>query len=280
MKPSFVLVLLLCAYLALVPSLKGYMDARPVAVKLGYLPTGKVLRYTVGDQKALTAELAVLKVLFYFGSLVEEWQNRVSIPPEYYGMYRMIESAIKLDPYNMDAYYFAQAAFTWEIDHASDVNRLLAYGMKYRTWDWYLPFFKGFNEAFFLKDYEAAGVDMQKAADLSGSQLFTNLSARYFYESGHNDLGITYLQSMIAKERDPKVKSAYVMRLRALESIQVLEEALSTYQQQYGKTPDDLQALVESGLIEGLPLDPYGGHFYLDSTGKIRSSSSLAPAKN
>ncbi|TYO99945.1 hypothetical protein EDC39_101105 [Geothermobacter ehrlichii] len=276
MKSWIPLVLLVSIYAALLLPLKQYMDTRPVAVKLGYLPEGTVLRYTVGDQKPLVAEMAVLKVLFYFGSLIEQWQNRVVIPPEYYNMYRMIETAIRLDPYNMDAYYFAQAAFTWEVGHARDVNRLLAYGMKYRTWDWYLPFFRAFNAAYFLKDYRTAGDDMKRAAELSGSSLFTKLAARYFYEAGHNELGIVFLRSMVKKERDPKVKKAFAMRLEALEKVQRLEAAVDSFRQRFSRLPGNLDELVTTGLIDAIPDDPYGGRFYLEPNGKVRSTSSFA----
>ncbi|RMH39816.1 MAG: hypothetical protein D6694_10815 [Gammaproteobacteria bacterium] len=272
-------VLFLAVYVNLVVPLKSFMDNRPVAVKLGYLPDGKVLRYTVADQKPLVAELAVLKVLFYFGSLVEQWQNQIAIPPEYYNMYRMIESAVRLDPYNMDAYYFAQAAFTWEVGHAEDVNHLLSYGMNYRTWDWYLPFFRGFNAAYFLKDYQSAAEDMKRAAELSGSALFTNLAARYFYEAGHNDLGIAFLRAMVQRERDPKVKKAFSLRLEALEKVKQLQSAVVAYQKKFGRLPGQLGDLVTSGMIDAVPRDPYGGQFYIQPDGKVRSTSSFAESK-
>src|ERR1035437_4961022 len=51
--------------------------------------------------------------------------------------------------------------------------------MKYRTWDWQLPFFAGFNSAFFLKDYAAAARYYQRAGELSGSDLSRLLAGRY-----------------------------------------------------------------------------------------------------
>jgi len=70
-------------------------------------------------------------------------------------MYNTLVTAVKLDPYNMDAYYFAQSAFTWEVGRVKEVNSVLEYGMKYRTWIGSC-FFVGFNEAYFLKNYAKA----------------------------------------------------------------------------------------------------------------------------
>ena len=133
----FVLILLM-AYVTLLPTLKNQLDQRSVVVKLGYTPTAEVLKVAASDHRY---------------SLAGQQLQGKAIQPEYLNMYETLKTALKLDPYNMDAYYFAQSAFTWEVGHAKEVNSMLDYGMKYRDWDWYLPFFAGFNSAYFLKDY-------------------------------------------------------------------------------------------------------------------------------
>lgn len=275
MRKSYWL-LLLGLYLLVTIPLAGYMRTRPVVVKLGFTPPAEVQRIAAGDHRHALAELSVFRVLFYFGSLVEHWDRSVLIPPEFYNMYKTLETAVKLDPYNMDAYYFAQAAFTWEVGRAEDVNALLEYGMKYRTWDWYLPFFVGFNSAYFLGDYDKASVSMRKAAELSGSPLFTNLAARYFYEAGRTDFGLVFLDGMIAQAKDPKVRVVYQKRKQALLGVKELEAAVRAYRDRFRREPQRLADLVIAGLLDRLPQDPYGGEFYLDPTGKIRSTSKFA----
>jgi hypothetical protein len=187
----------------------SYMKNRPVAVKLGYVPSAEVLRATVGDQKLLVAHAVVVKVLVYFGTLVEKLQNKILLPPEYLNMYKTLQTAVKLDPYNSDAYYFAQAAFTWEVGRAKEVNLMLDHGMKYRTWDYMLPFFAGFNAAYFLKQYEPAARYMKRAAELSGNPLLTNLAARYYFESDKSKLGIDFLELMEKGAKDEQVRKLY-----------------------------------------------------------------------
>lgn len=276
MKRKSLWVFLLAAYACIVIPLAGHLRDRPVVVKLGYTPEASVLKVVTGDQRYAVSELTILKVLFYFGSLVEEWQNQIVIPPEYFNMFRTVETAVQLDPYNMDAYYFAQAAFTWEIGHAADVNRLLDYGMQYRTWDWYLPFFAGFNAAYFLKDFDSAAGYMQKAAEITGDQLFTNLAARYFYEAGRSDFGVRFLDTMIERATDRKVKEVYQLRKEALLAVRAIEAALADFQGRYERLPGALSELVTAGLLPTLPKDPYGGEFLLDDEGKVRSTSKFA----
>jgi tetratricopeptide (TPR) repeat protein len=269
-------LLLLGAYAVVVMPLSDHLRNRPVVVKLGYTPSAEVLEAAAGDHRYAVAESAVLKVLFYFGSLVGKWKENIIIRPEYYNMFKTLETAVKLDPYNQDAYYFAQAAFTWEVGRVKEVNALLDHGMKYRTWDWTLPFYAGFNEAYFLKDYQKAGAYMRKAAEISGNPLFTNLAARYFYEAGHAELGLVFLDGMIAQAKDPKVRAVYQMRKEALLAVGELEKAVEKFRAAHGRPPGQLQDLVAAGLLAALPKDPYGGEFFLDPSGKVRTTSKFA----
>jgi hypothetical protein len=270
-------VILLISYVAIITPFTAYLKNRPVALKLGYLPDANVMKMVSGDQRTLLAEIAIVKVLFYYGSLAEKASgNKIALQPEYYNMFKTLETAIILDPYNMDAYYFAQAAFTWEVGRAADVTRLLEYGMKYRTWDWYLPFYAGFNEAYFLKDYAGAAKHMKKAAELSGDSLFTTLAARYFYESGRSELGIIFLQSMEQGAKDPKIRELYAVRKRALLVVETLNRAVARFRALNNRPPLNLQELVSAGTIAKLPEDPYGGRFYLDEKGSVRSTSKFA----
>ena len=279
MKKALFVMLLAC-YLAVVVPLADHLRNRPVAIKLGYTPSADVLKIVSADQRYAVAEGLLLKVLFYYGSLIDKWQNRVNIPPETHNMYKTVETAVQLDPYGVDGYYFAQGAFTWEVGHAADVNRMLEYGMKYRTWDWLLPFFVGFNSAYFLHDYPQAAQYMKKAAEISGNPLFTKLAARYFYESGRSELGILFLETMEKQAKDPLEKRMYEMRRQALLAVEKLNQGIEKFRSKYGRLPRDLSELVATGILERLPADPYGGTFYLDSQGKVRSTSKFAEKKD
>lgn len=270
------LISLLAAYAALVIPFSSYLKNRPVALKLGYVPDARVLKVAAADHRFLLAELSVVKVLFYFGTLFEKTPNRIAEKPEYFNMYRTLETAVKLDPYNMDAYYFTQAAFTWELGRAKDVNKMLEYGMKYRTWDHMLPYYAAFNHAYFLKDYKSAALLMRKAAEISGDPLMATLAARYFHEANQSDLGIIFLETMEKGAKDKNVKKVYVTRKKALLAVMSLNDALSGYRKEYQRMPEDLSELVAAGFIDALPPDPYGGRFYLSEDGIIRSTSKFA----
>lgn len=277
-KGAVVLALLL-AFAWLAPMVSRQLWQRPVAIKAGHLPRGEVLRLVSGEYAPLVASGAVIRTLFYFGAVLEKNQNNLLVEPEYRQMYHNLAQALKLDPYNQDAYYFSQAVFTWGLGRIRETNQLLDHGMKYRTWDWQLPFWAGFNRAYFLKDSAAAAPYFEQAARLSGNPTFANLAARYHAEAGQEVLGLAFLRGMMASARNERARQLYRTRYQALEALHQLRQAVIAYQQRHGRLPKRLTDLVTAGILPALPSDPYGGAFYLDEAGQVQTSSKLSFAR-
>lgn len=268
--------LFLLGYLFFLPRYIDFLKERPIEVKLGYMPHPLVLRATSADQQLVVAQWAITKTLFYFGTLIDKFHQNVIIPPEFENMYKTLQTAIELDPYNMDAYYFIQASFPWELNKIHEANDLLKTGLKYRSWDPWIPFYIGFNYAYFLNDYEQAAPYMKEAAERSGNVLFGNLAARYFYESAQTDFGLMFLDTMIQQANDESVRQTFQIRKNALLAINKLEQKITEYAHRFGHPPAVLEQLIEAGLMDAIPEDPYGGSFYLDSAGRVRTTSKFA----
>lgn len=281
MKRIAIILIALLAYAGVMIPFSSYMQNKPFVEKLGYVPSASVLRAASLDQQQLVASSLVMKVLIYYGSIFEAYTNRVKAPLNYEGMVRMIESAVKLDPYNMDGYYFTQAVLSWEHRDIERANALLDYGMQYRDWDFYLPYFAGFNAAYFQKDYDKAAMYFKRAADLTGFDLFTRLAGRYMYESGKTELAISFMKTMLESTRDEAIRKNFKMRLQALEEVRRGELAVAGFRNKNGFSPKDLADLIASGDLAAPLVDPYGGDFYLDEKSQVRTTSqfSIAGAK-
>jgi tetratricopeptide (TPR) repeat protein len=279
LRPSIILLILLTVYGVIIGPFTAYMKQKPVEEKLGYVPSVNLLRYLSADHKEFVAASLVMKATIYFGGIVEKQQAKVIVAaPDYQGMSRLLHGAVQLDPYNIDAYYFAQSFLTWDAKQYKLANALLDYGMKYRTWDWYLPFFAGFNSAYFLKDYAAAAGYYKRAGELSGADLSKLLAGRYLQESGQTELAITYLSAMEKGERNQAVKKNYQTRLAAFKEVRRIEVARDRYIEAKGKLPMSVEQLIQTGFLAPPPVDPYGGQFYLDPAGKIATTSKFAYA--
>ncbi len=270
---GFILVMLLAAWQL---PLSKMMENRPITEKAGYVVPPSVLRLAAADQRELTGALIALKSLFYYGNMVEEAKRNHRIPVDYSGLQRILYTATQLDPYNMDAYYFAQAILVWDAGMVVEVNSLLENGMRYRTWDWSLPFWAGFNSAQFLKNYEQSAAFYRLAGDISGIDIFSKLSARYLYESGQTSIAIAYLDTMVKGARKPAIRQSFATRLEAFKQVKVIETALDQFRAREGHLPASLDNLVAAGDLPSLPRDPYGGTFFLTEAGQVRTTSGFS----
>ncbi|MCM0083473.1 hypothetical protein L4X63_17955 [Geomonas sp. Red32] len=275
-RPLAVTLLLVVCYGAIITPFASYMRNKPFVEKLGTLPRVEVLRAIAADQKQVVAEGLILDVLMYFGGLLGKEKGKVVVPPDFQAMSRLLHGAVQLDPYNMDAYYFAQAILVWDVDQVKLANNLLDYGMKYRSWDWYLPFFAGFNYGYFLKDYPQAAKYYMKAGELSGNELFINLAGRYLNESGQNDLAIAYLKTMAKGAKNKVMWESLTTRLKALEAMRAIGTARDAFHNATGRLPSSVQQLLYAGYLQEIPKDPYGGTFYLAADGTVKTTSNLA----
>jgi tetratricopeptide (TPR) repeat protein len=270
------LIVLIACYLAVIRPFAGYMHRKPVVEKLGVFPRVEVFQFMAADQKQFVAASLVMKVMMYFGGLMDEEPAKYRVTPDYQTMSRVLHGAVRLDPYNMDAYYFAQAFLVWDVGAYKIANDLLDYGMRHRTWDLYLPFFAGFNSAYFLKDYASAARYYRKAADLSGEPLFATLAGRYMQKTGQTELAIAYLSTMAKTARNQSIKKSYEVRLKALEAVRVIEKARECYLRKNGRLPASVEALTTGGCLERIPADPYGGRFYFEPDGSVATTSNFA----
>ncbi len=276
-RPLLVLLICMICYGLTLGPFTAYMKRKPVEEKLGYVPSVNLFRYISADHKEFVGATLLMKVLMYFGGLMDKQDSKaVTEVPDYRGMSNIIHTALKLDPYNVDGYYFAQSFLVWEVKQYDIANKLLDYGMKYRTWDWYLPVFAGFNHAYFLKDYIKAADYYKRAGELKGDALYFSLAGRYMQESGQTELAIAYLSAMEKGERNPAVKKNYQIRLAAFQEVRRIEQARDRYLSSGGTLPVLLETLVRSGLLVPAPLDPYGGQFYLGENGKVATTSKFA----
>lgn len=268
----------LTAYCLLILPFTRYMQGRSVEEKLGFVPSVKLIRPLSADQQELAGASLVMKVMMYYGGVLDKAKaGEIKISGiDMAGMSRLLHCAVKLDPYNMDAYYFAQGFLTWDAKQFKVANDLLDYGMRYRIWDWYLPFFAGFNHAYFLKDYAKAAQYYQLAGALSKSNLHIQLAGRYMQESGQTDLAIFYLVTMVENEKNASLRKEYQMRLDAFREVKRIELARDGYAARTGRLPGSMEQLVRSGLLSPPPIDPYGGEFYLAPNGGVATTSKFA----
>ena len=280
LRLASVSIVFLTAYLLFFPTFATYMHSKPFTEKLGYVPSPDISRALAVDHKQLAATLLTLKTIMYVGRILEQQENKIQIPTDLFAMARLLRSSNSLDPYNLDTYYFAQATYIDTRRGAVFVNELLTRGMKYRTWDFTLPFYAGFNAAFILKDYKIAAEFMQKAGVISGDPLYSTLAARFFNSAGETDLAIAFMDNMEKGASDEKIRRLYHARKQNLLSIKQIELAVAEFHRRFGKLPEKPEYLVTAGILKQLPQAPAGGIYIITKDGRVENTPSQKHLKD
>jgi hypothetical protein len=95
-------------------------------------------------------------------------------------------------------------------------------------------------------------------------------------ESGQTELAIGYLTGMVRTAKNQAIKQSYQIRLKAFHDVRRIELARDRFGLERGSLPVSVDQLVQSGYLSTVPVDPYGGRFYLDPSGKVSTTSKFA----
>lgn len=249
----------------------------PLAVGADYALPPQVLKLSALEFEGLFADVIFLKTLSFYGKTFERKVKPRISESELDWINDSLTASTELDPYFLDPYYLANSTLAWEGNRVEQANLLLEKGVYYRQWDWLLPFYAGFNHYYFLHDNaKASNLLTEAARRADGAPLLATLAARLAYESNQTENAIIFLEEMLRQATDDYSRREFSQRLTALKDILMLEKAVVAYQTKVGRAPTKLTELVEHGIINELPREPYGGSYYLDQeSGAVRSSTDL-----
>lgn len=275
--PFFCLAAALAIYFPLCQSVWVSRAQSRAETPAGYMLPSKFSRILALGNKGLLSDFLFLKTATFIGGKGNSAQSLGAADWQF--VFSSLDVVTDLDPYFVDPYMLAEGLLAWDAGQPQLANQLLIKGTKYRTDDWRLPFFIGFNYFYFLKDYEAASGYIMTAAQLPGSDDYLKtLAARLAYYGGKSKTALLFLQQMLAETDDPLLKKRLAQRLTALEGAVVIEEALEKFKVQKGRTPGSLSELVAAGFLAELPVDPYGGKWGVLENGRVFSTSRFAEA--
>lgn len=273
----FILFLALVAYGWLLPRVWDSREHVRAEVPAGYIIPSKFSRVLALGHQGLLSDFLFLKTATFIGGRSVAGQSMVGADWDFVS--QSLHVVTDLDPYFVDPYVLAEGLLAWDAQKPELANRLLRKGAQYRHWDWRLPFFIGFNDFYFLKNYKEASVYIMRAAELPGSPSYLKtLGARLAYYGGKSKTALLFLQQMLADTDDVLMKKRLQMRLQALEAAVLIEDALDKFKDQEKRMPKKLSELVTMGYLIALPLDPYGGKWGILKNGRVFSTSKFANA--
>ncbi len=262
---KFVLVFLILGYFIIIKNLAG---TKPLVLTKENSPPKvippAVLKLTWGEFKNLGADFLFIKSLVYQeAEAISKFSEQ-----EWNYVYSVLEASRVLDPYFKDPYWLVQAFFPWEAESPEKAIAFLKKGLSYRTWDWTLPYYIGFNYFFFLRDYAQASKYLFEAAKISDNPFIATLAAQIAYKGGKTETAIAFLSDMYSKVVSEEAKKSIKKRLDALQGVLILEKAVERYKMMFGHLPHTLSELIDKGIIKEIPQNPYHIPYYLKD-GKV-----------
>ncbi|NVN89452.1 MAG: hypothetical protein HXX11_02510 [Desulfuromonadales bacterium] len=274
--PAIILIVLIPAYFSTLTSLSSMNKRLPHADEVNVILPSPILKITSLDFDGLASDTLYLKALVFYGSTYENKKRRKMEEWEINWMSSTLKASTDLDPYFLDPYFLANSVLTWEANRVYETIVVLEKGCRYRDWDYWLPFLVGFNYYYFLKDDAKAAEYLMQASYKPGADPFFGFfAARLAYKSNRTENAIVFLEGMLNTTKDETMRKDYETRLVTLKEMLDLEKAAAIYKERMGIYPVKVSDLIEQRIIDRMPVEPYGGVFYFDRDGKVKTTSDL-----
>jgi tetratricopeptide (TPR) repeat protein len=242
------------------------------AAELSYLPKGEYLKVAVLGYRQLAADLIWLKAVQHFGARKQTTEG-------YLWAYHAVDVLTDLDPTFAYAYQVAGAILGVWANRVQESVAILSKGMQHNPEVWQLPFYIGYDYFYELHDPGKAAPYLRIASTLPGSpEYLAKLAASMTVEAGDPEAALEFLQRLYQSVQDQRLREGLERRIKEVvveRDIRFLEEGVRRYRARYGRLPVALRELVTGGIIAGVPDDPLGGRYQLNSSDGSVTSTGL-----
>jgi hypothetical protein len=89
-------------------------------------------------------------------------------------------------------------------------------------------------------------------------------------------LVLSFLEKEHEKTKDPYRKALILERIyyfKDKKNIDLIKKSVRDYHKEKNKMPEHIVILYNEGYLEEMPQDPYGGQYYIDLSGNVKSTS-------
>jgi tetratricopeptide (TPR) repeat protein len=269
---TLVLVLFLLATAAGIAALKVRTD-KVVRKKLPgssiiYIPSGKFLKYATFGYRALAADAIYLWAIQYYST--------PTIDDRFDHLDHIFAIINELDPRYQDPYEVGALIAVQEARDTRAAFAILDRGAANNPDQWIYPFNAGHVAMMTLKDFPLAEKYFEQCMKIPGAPDFVErLRANAIFKKG--DLRTSWetwleIYKKAPDERTKKIASNHLYNVKATIDEASLEAAAAKYRERFGRSPDDLAALVRTGFLKEVPKDLDGKDYVYDpATGKVKT---------
>jgi hypothetical protein len=194
-------------------------------------------------------------------------------------MERSLDLITTLDGKFETAYLFGGIILASDREFVGKSIQLLKKGMENIPGEWRFPFNIGFDYFFHLQESENAARYIMMASRMKGAPTYLPLLAtRLLAEANKPETALDFLEKMYHQTEDEILKARIAERIRSVaveRDIMILNRAANVYEEEFGSYPERIEDLVKGKIISAIPVEPFGGVYYIDRKGKGVHSSKV-----
>jgi tetratricopeptide (TPR) repeat protein len=245
----------------------GIPADRPYDVK--FVPSPATSRWLSLGHPTLAANLEWLRVVQYVGDERGDARGWSRLRP-------LLDLITSLDPKHAYAYQVGANALT-SAGLVADADAVLERGARNVPDRYILPFHRAVNAFLYEGDFALAGRWFEAAARTPGAPPHLREYVLAMYVKGDTaEAAISFLHHLEEQAGDPDSRRGIqrqIQRATVERDAIRLERAMERFRRRVGVRPVALEQLVAEGLVAAIPPDPFGGVYYIDADGRVRSSA-------
>lgn len=218
------------------------------------------MRLIAGEFNGIMADFILMQVSSFTGC-----GKKIS-PHEWEKVILGFDQVMALDPYFEQTYLQAQSEIAWGAQQPLEAIRLLDLSRKSRFWDYRPGFYMGFDYYYFLGDYDSASKIFMETSQVAHCPvLIPLLGSRFAIKENRSQASILVLENMLNQpDLDESSIREIENRISALKGVLILEDAVKKYRDRFGSPPESLDRLLEAGILNQLPSNPYSMPYTYD----------------
>lgn len=236
-----------------------------------YLPSAKTVKAISLGYTGLMADVYWTRVVQYYGRKHQADSMTYKLLPP------LLDITTTLDPHLDIAYEFGAFFLSQKPPQGAGAPdegiELVRKGIANNPTHWRLFYDLGFIYWMEKKDYKSASAAFYEGAKIPGAQPWM-LTVAGTMAQGGNDLQMArnLWDEVLKSTKDPMIRSNASQRLACInsdEAVIELHKRADAYAQHFGRKPSSMRDLVEVGLLRGIPTDPAGNPYEINSYGEV-----------
>ena len=281
---SAVLVIVLLAGVAGLQAVHEEHGGTPASTTANmlYVRSPEAMKRLALSYESLLADAYWVRAIQHYGT------TRLSTEPgmQFDLLYPLLDLTTSLDPHFTVAYYFG-SLFLAEPPpggpgRPDQAIVLLEKGLEALPDRWELAQSIGFVHYWWLEDYDEAAAWFTRASEFPNAPIWmAPLAAVTMAEGGSRESSRLLWREIAQGVDDEWFRNEAARRLRqldAMDHIDGLTEAVTAFEQQTGRAPSGWDELWSAGYLPGVPVDPTGIPYRLDSgVVDLGEGSALSP---